>query len=1259
MKGGVAFFRGTGGAAARRYLEQDQALNAAGYYTENNHLLATRTAYGKGGLLEDIQLLSAEDYQAWVEWVDTRSGEQRGKVKERIHPVTGKHETSVLMLDKTVNTSKDLSLAAVLNPRVSAALDLAMAETADAIGSYLVANLHTRIMKNGVRSWVEPEKLEIATVTHQTSRDGDPFRHIHLQVLNRVYAQGKWRALDTTEFTKHNAALNALGTAVIHGHPELRAALAEAGFNFDPKTGQITELKDYTEAFSQRTVAIAARKAELLADWQKEHPGQTPGQALLNQIDHQAWAHTRSEKTAETAADPNRWKQQLEDLGYQAPTQPVSLPPSTYTAAQLMSPEAIDYQSSRALALLSEQKSAWSPADVRATIQQRLADIGVLGTVAELEKLTDRISQAVIRQSSSVNPDIDPMSVPAHLPTLTSSTVLVSEQKLFDNSAALISRAQTYTVQTGARGVKIPEFLDASEEVLEELLTNRNFIDPDGQRITMPTDTKHREALAAMAGTQQLVVVTGPAGAGKTTLLKAAGAAVQARGGRQFIVAPSAKAAEVAGEETGSPTSTAHALLMRYGYTFEGDLDTGVTTWNQPTAHHAVPRDWALRPGDQLVVDEAGMLTQDVAIRLQEIALKTGAQIVFTGDYAQLAAVGRGGVLHKTAEMSPANIDLESVWRFKTAEGEKDQAYAELSLKMRARTEAAETFDELVARGLVVLHQDEEAAQNILTQTWLEAEAKGTNIVVAASTNEFADVINRKVAMLRGESGSYAEAIKSRNFVLGMEDQPITVGDVIRTRSNNRELGVLNGASYVVRGITENHIQVQSTGKDGTPHVLPKDYVGEHVQLGYARTVHSSQGMTVDTAHVFINGQMDGAGVYVGLTRGRQANYAHFVAYSMEEAREQFVAAVERHRADDGLDAARGELAKLVEGTNLEHPLVRPYRVLAPGGEISPGDCFSLNGQQYWVIENTANDQNPGVQFLRAMPVGSQKSSEVKFFTVGANEEIKISSERFVPDFPQAQNFFQDLRAQAQVQRSRLDFVDRTEEWAGWVSSRSIERMEYAQARGQVKVLSGDLAFARQELEEATGAFESAVAGRKNAIAQAEAVLAQAKAEHAQQGLLKRVFVPSYAVVEAERALAVVQSALVVSDEAVQQCADRVRGLESRIAGWQRKADEVTQFFGQAPVLAGERSAVLTDEGQVSSPKLSNVRKDAQAKLKDVERSERFYTSEAGRVKAWKSMTDRFVQPIKPVRASVPEPGFAGMSQDYVQQVPDDFGLGF
>lgn len=59
MKEGVAFFRDTGGAATHRYLEQGEALNAAGYYAENNHLLATRTAYGPDGTIQDIQLLTS------------------------------------------------------------------------------------------------------------------------------------------------------------------------------------------------------------------------------------------------------------------------------------------------------------------------------------------------------------------------------------------------------------------------------------------------------------------------------------------------------------------------------------------------------------------------------------------------------------------------------------------------------------------------------------------------------------------------------------------------------------------------------------------------------------------------------------------------------------------------------------------------------------------------------------------------------------------------------------------------------------------------------------------------------------------------------------------------------------------------------------------------------------------------------------------------------------------------------------------------
>jgi hypothetical protein len=56
---------------------------------------------------------------------------------------------------------------------------------------------------------------------------------------------------------------------------------------------------------------------------------------------------------------------------------------------------------------------------------------------------------------------------------------------------------------------------------------------------------------------------------------------------------------------------------------------------------------------------------------------------------------------------------------------------------------------------------------------------------------------------------------------------------------------------------------------------LPAHYVAEHVELGYASTVHRAQGATVDTAHTVITLAMNRQSLYVAMTRGREANHAH------------------------------------------------------------------------------------------------------------------------------------------------------------------------------------------------------------------------------------------------------------------------------------------------------------------------------------------------------------------------------------------------
>ncbi len=56
---------------------------------------------------------------------------------------------------------------------------------------------------------------------------------------------------------------------------------------------------------------------------------------------------------------------------------------------------------------------------------------------------------------------------------------------------------------------------------------------------------------------------------------------------------------------------------------------------------------------------------------------------------------------------------------------------------------------------------------------------------------------------------------------------------------------------------------------------LPAGYVAEHVQLGYATTVHAAQGQTVDTSHTVLSGTESRQLLYVAVTRGRRENHLY------------------------------------------------------------------------------------------------------------------------------------------------------------------------------------------------------------------------------------------------------------------------------------------------------------------------------------------------------------------------------------------------
>ena len=74
----------------------------------------------------------------------------------------------------------------------------------------------TRTGRRGAQVEQGGLELETARVTHLTSREGDPHRHVHLMLNARVKApDGTWRGLHSVALRQHIGAINALGHRVL------------------------------------------------------------------------------------------------------------------------------------------------------------------------------------------------------------------------------------------------------------------------------------------------------------------------------------------------------------------------------------------------------------------------------------------------------------------------------------------------------------------------------------------------------------------------------------------------------------------------------------------------------------------------------------------------------------------------------------------------------------------------------------------------------------------------------------------------------------------------------------------------------------------------------------------------------------------------------------------------------------------------------------------------------------------------------------
>ncbi|UOR00403.1 AAA family ATPase [Leucobacter allii] len=863
MKGGVILFRGTG-AAARRYLESDR-LTADEYYLEGGTALAEFTVTDSAGEIVETRSLDPEQYAAWVDWIDPTTSSSMGTPRNAGEGMRG----SPRYAEMVVNAPKSLSIAAALHPEVSDALDVAQRDAAAEIRRWLAQHSVTRVGPRHAREVVPVQRLQTVAIVHKTSRAGDPHRHIHFQIGARVFAAGKWRGLDTAALFKQQGAIRALGTAVIAAHPQLAAVLDRHGLTLDPVTGEVAELESFNAIMSKRGAQVERNLATLEAEWEAAHPGEEAGSVVRARLLHKAWEYERPGKKPTVLGSEAGWRAELEDAGY-SPDAPREHRPAHIALDVLR----IEEVASRALDRAAAGASAWMVHTLREHVTRLTTEYSVQATPEELREFLQLATQLAVSDCLSVLPPGAP--TPEHVAHLTSLRVVAAEKKLRD----------LLTVRAEKANQHIPE--------VHELAVQAG-LDADQER-----------AAAVIASANPLVVVEGAAGAGKTTMLKTAIAAVAAKGREMRVVTPTKKAADVAAQELGIATDSVAALVYAHGFRWNRDgawtrLKLGDTDPETRDTYRGPAQKARLSRGERIVVDEAGMLDQDSALALLRIADECGATIALVGDRAQLPAVGRGGVLDIAAQLAPAVADMTSLHRF------ADPTYAELTLDLRHARNPATIFERLHERGLIVLHGTDGDVQAEIATTTSPANA------ITTATNDEAQVLNERIRAERVHRGE----VDDQRTVFGSDGLSIGVGDVIQTRRNEPTLGVANRQTWTVQHVgddgTLSVVETVNGRKQQRTVTLPAEYVTENAHPAYAVTAYGVQGATVNASHTVLTDALDAAGIYVGMTRGREMNTLHIVATDLDNAKQQFVDALVRDRADRGLgDATERASAEIV-----------------------------------------------------------------------------------------------------------------------------------------------------------------------------------------------------------------------------------------------------------------------------------------------------------------------------------------------------------
>ena len=806
------------------------------------------------------------------------------KLYNGFHPKTGEKltqnagsATRCPAYDLTFNADKTVSaLWAVAPPEMRSEIedahnDAVRTALADTIGKHCS---YTRIRDRNRDIRIVPADLMAALFQHGASRSGDPHLHTHCVILNvaRAHHDGRYRAVHGGPLYCWQKAAGAVYRA-------------EVAWLLRERLGIEMEVHGKKNAYTR----IAGIPEGLVKDWSKRNIHITDTAARMGVVldgngalREAVQRFTRDPK--QQGVDPEeRHLGWIEKAG-EFVAGIGSLIQSIAGKAGEISPEQVR-EVTRNLDDLPETMTHHDAVFRYTDIVEQTANacMGLLSRDARNTAISRVLRSPALIRLDKPEPSPDAAIDLAHTRAYTSADNLQAEKDIHALATELAATE---------RFAIAPEAVQARIDLLAE----------DGY----PLSDEQIDAIRFAASAGGIAIIEGAAGSGKTTTLRPLADLYREGGCKVIATGVPWVVSEALGNDLGAPNYSVAKLISMVEH-----------------GHIAIDEDTVI------VVDEAGMLSSQQARRILRLGSEHGAKLIFAGDTEQQQPVTAGPGLRlirdvagsiRVDRMRRQQPDAEDVLvalhgdrredaRLNASlmsDREKDRllaGYAAIPEDRRPqvqpwqvaasdafrRADAGAGIEAYAARGRFHLGRDLEATLNRLVEDWDDyrrANPDKSSVVIAQSNAEVSTLsflMRERSVRTGGSKPVTIQACRGREPDAKPTALEIAVGDRIR-------IGALHWRKQLFNGtvVTVDELRHTKSRDDGSVrawihgrtdrgrevsfwHDEIRSFHGQvRLDYGYAMTMASSQGMTVDRAFVLANQKPARETIYPAATRHRE-----------------------------------------------------------------------------------------------------------------------------------------------------------------------------------------------------------------------------------------------------------------------------------------------------------------------------------------------------------------------------------------------------